>query len=328
MNEKQLIKQSNTAYNQWCEQWREHAKIHSKFSSESFLQFENTGLGKALLLVANGYSFEENIDIIIKHKSNVDILCCDKTLGHLLDHDITPKYCLVCDANVDYEKYMERHKDKLQDTVLFINACANPKWSLNGNWKKVVVFVNRDVIKSHIEFANLSGCKNFIPAGTNVSNAMVILMTQSDNTARRNFFGYDKYLLIGFDYSWKFEGNYYAFDKDGGGKDKYMTHAYFQTPTGKFAYSSGNLFFSRDWLAKYISTFNLPVVQCAKDSALVLKHSGDLSYQMQYRYKDSDAQEMITLVNEFSLIKNKFDKIKKRMTLVSQDHWESFLKSV
>lgn len=331
MNTDQLIKQSKTAYNQWCLQWRDHAKKHYKIKSKPLSDFENIGIGKAILAVANGYSFEENIDTIKKYKDNVDILCCDKTLGHLLDNGITPTYCLVCDANVDFEKYMEKYKDKLQDTILFINACANPKWSHNGNWKDIYLFVNRDVIDSHLEFAELAGLtgtSNMIPAGTNVSNAMIILLTQCDNNARKNFFGYDKILLIGFDYSWKHKGNYYAFDKDGGGKDMYMKHAYFNSPSGEFCYASGNLIFSKDWILKYINTFNLPVVQCAKDSLLQLKHNGNLEYQMQYGYKNEDAWEMKILANEFKTVREKFNKIKNRMTTISKDHWDHYLQSI
>lgn len=328
LSESHLIKQSKTAYNQWCVQWRDHAKEHAKFPKKSFSDFENIGIGKACLAVANGYSLEENIETIKKYQKNVDILCCDKSLGHLLDNGITPTYCLVCDANVDYEKYMEKYKDKLQDTILFINACANPKWSHNGNWKEIYFFVNRDVIDSHKEFSALSGTTNLIPAGTNVSNAMIILLTQCDNNKRQNFFGYDKILLIGFDYSWKHAGNYYAFDKDGGGKNKYMKHAYFNSPRGEFCYSSGNLIFSKDWILKYINTFNLPIVQCAKDSLLQLKHNGNLEYQMQYGYKNEDAWEMKILANDFKLVREKFNKIKNRMTVISKDHWDHYLKSI
>jgi hypothetical protein len=327
LNEDQLIKQSNTAYNQWCEQWRDHAKQHSKFKMKSLTDFENIGIGKIIVVAANGYSLEENMDTLKKH-NNVDILACDKSLGHLLDNGISPKYCVVCDANVDYEKYMEKYKDQLQDTILFINVCANPKWSKNGNWKDIYFFVNRDVINSHEEFSKLSGCKNFIPAGTNVSNAMIIFLTQCDNEARRNHFGYDKMLLLGFDYSWRHDGNYYAYDYDGGGKRNYMKHAYFNTDSGKHAYSSGNLIFSKDWILKYLNTFNLPVVQCAKDSLLKPRYNGNLEYQLQYMHKVEDSNEIIKLKSEFDSIKHKLKIIQHRMNTISKDHWESFQKSV
>lgn len=328
MNESVLVKQSKTAYNQWAAQWRDHAIQHSKFEQKSLNHLANTGLGKAVLCVANGYSFEEQIETIKKNKDNVDIICCDKTLGHLLDNGITPTYCLVCDANVDYEKYMEPWKDELSKVTLLINACANPKWTFNGNWKDKYFFINKDVIDSHLEFSKLSGCQNFIPAGTNVSNAMIIMLTQCDNDGKKNFFGYDKLLLTGFDYSWKFGGKYYAFDTLGSGKADYMCHAYFNSPTGAFCYSSGNLIFSKDWLVKYINTFALPVVQCSKDSLLQLKLNGNLDYQMSYRHKPDDSNEVISLAREHSKLQKKLLETRTKLEHIARDHHHAFVQSV
>lgn len=328
MNTETLIKQSKTAYNQWAEQWRAHSLEHKQFPKYYLNELQNIGVGKAILCVANGYSFEENIETIKKYKDNVDILCCDKTLGHLLDNEINPTYCLVCDANVNYEVYMEKYKDKLQDTILLINVCANPKWTKYGNWKKIYFFVNKDVIDSHLEFSNLSGSQNFIPAGTNVSNAMIVMLSQSDNDGRKNFFGYDKILLIGFDYSWKLNGKYYAFDETGSGKDQYMCHAYFNTPSGEFCYSSGNLIFSKDWILKYIETFNLPVVQCAKDSLLQTRLKGDLAYQMQYRYKADDAATVRELVRDHDKLSRKLIETRKRLDEIGKDHVNAAYKSI
>jgi len=124
-----IVQQSKNAYNQWKDLWRENAKISAGFAPHKPMKdFLNIGVGKACLVVANGYSFERNIDVIRENQEHIDILCCDKTLGHLLDNGIKPTYCLVCDAMVDYEKYMEKWQDQLEDTILFINVCANQKW--------------------------------------------------------------------------------------------------------------------------------------------------------------------------------------------------------
>lgn len=328
MNTEQITLQSKSAYNQWCVQWREHAKVHSKFKMKSMLRFENVGVGRSILCVANGYSFEENIETIKENAKHCDILCCDKTLGHLLDHGIEPTYCMVCDANVNYEIYMEKYKDKLKNTILFINACANPKWSHNGNWKDIYFFINKDIIESEKEFCELSGCPNVIPAGTNVSNAMVILITQSDNTGRRNFFGYDKIALIGYDYSWKFGGKYYAFDEDGGGKAQYMKHSYIYFPSGAFGYTSGNLTFSCSWMHKYITTFNLPIVQCSKDSILTLGKVSDLAESMRYNYKETDAVRVNMITKELRQLIARTEELKQTITKIGADHWWSHAATV
>lgn len=328
MKDSALIRQSKTAYNQWSEQWKKHAVIHSKFEMKSLHNLANSGIGKAILCVANGYSLEENMQTIKENAHNVDIMCCDKTLGHLIDNGISPTYVMVCDANVNYEKYMEKWKDKLQKTTLLINVCGNPKWSVNGNWKDRYFFINKDVIDSHLEFSKLSGCYNFIPAGTNVSNAMIIILSQSDNDGKKNFFGYDKMLLIGFDYSWRLDGKYYAYDETGDGKADYMRHIYFNSPSGKFCYSSGNLSFSKDWITKYIKTFNLPVVQCAKDTLLNLGLSGDLGYQMSYRHKPEDSFEVISLVKDYEKLQKKLKETKNKLDAIGKDHNSAVARSI
>lgn len=321
MNDQTIRQQSNAAYGQWAVQWRKHAVTHSAYKQKPLADFENVGVGRAVLCVANGFSFEEQIETLKKYQHNVDILCCDKTLGHLLDNGIIPTYCMVCDANVNYEKYLKPYEEKLRKTTLFINVCANPEWSENGNWKDKYFFVNQDIIDSHLEFSKLSGCKNFMPAGTNVSNAMVILLSQSDNTARRNVFGYDKILLLGYDYSWKFGGKYYAFNEDGNGKAQYMRHSYAVTPSGAFCYTSGNLAFSKEWLAKYVGAFNLPVLQCAPDSILQFGKSAKLEEQMQYSHKPEDRARVRDMVKELRAMDQKSLALHKKINEIGKDHY-------
>lgn len=328
MNPDQIRRQSESAYKQWCEQWRKQAVENGKHEQHSFEDFRDSGFGKAALCVANGYSFEENIETIKKHKDNVDIICCDKTMGHLLDNGITPKIVVVCDANVDYERYMHKYADKLHNTYLFMNICGNPKWADNGNWKKKFFFVNKDVLQSEEEFSKLSGCKNIIIAGTNVSNAMIILLTQCENQQRNNFFGYDKIILIGFDYSWKLHGNYYAFDKDAAGKDKYMAQMFFYADDGTPIYSSGNLFFSKKWIQEYIHTFHLPVVQCGKHSLLQIGTAKDLAYQMSYTGDRPKAKIIRALKDEREKLVKNLNNINYTINDLSKRQFTSFLKSI
>lgn len=320
----QLIqRQSEQAYNQWCEQWRVQAKYHSKHEMKLLEDFQNVGVGRAIVCLGNGFSFEEEIETIKKHQGNVDILVCDKTLGACLDHGISPTYVMVCDANVNYEKYMEPWKDQLQDTILFSNVCANPKWTDNGNWKDTYFFVNMDILKSEKEFMGLSGCENVIPAATNVSNAMVVLLTQSANEGRRNFFGYDKILLVGYDYSWQ-EGKYYAFDSNGGGKDNYMRHVYLFDRGGNYVFTSNNLAFSARWLDKYIKSFNLPVVVCSKRTILSSVPSKDLESQMTYSFRTDD-KKRVRYLNELKLkLGHELRKIETELKQTGLRHWQEY----
>lgn len=328
MNNDQILAQSKAAYGQWAPQWREQAKIHSSFEMKSLSDFENSGIGKAVLCVANGYSFEENIQTIKDNQKNIDIFCCDKTLGSLLDNGITPKFCMVCDANVDFSKYMEKWKDQLQDTILIVNVCGNPEWAQKGNWKNIYFFINKDIINSEKEFSQISGCKNFIPAGTNVSNAMVVMLTQSDNHGRRNFFGYDKILLIGYDYSWRQDGKYYAFNDTGDGKTNYMRHIYCVTTDGSFAYASGNLAFSAQWFETYVKTFNLPVVQCTGKSILAKLKISKLEDQISYSHKPQDSKIIRESVSKLRALLKQKSELEKSISSIERDHWNAFLCSV
>jgi len=321
MNHDQIVKQSKSAYNQWCKQWREHASFHKQYKMKSFDDFRNVGIGKAILLVANGYSFEENIETIKKHADNVDIMACDKTIGHLIDAGINPKYMLVCDANVSYEKYLKPWEDKLQNTILIQNVCGNPEWTKHGNWKDRYFYVNKDVMEYEKEFMALSGCVNQVTAGTNVSNMMVVMLTQCDNNRHQNLFAYDKMLLIGFDYSWRFDGKYYAFDHEANGKRYYMRHVYGTSKKGKLLFSSNNLSASASWLKLYLDAFKIKAIQCGHDAMMEYGGFGDLEDQMKYRHKASDRGRVDNLLNERSSLESRMKWIDNNLKDISRDHY-------
>lgn len=324
----EIKQQSLAAYNQWCEQWREHAVIHSKFEMKSLKDFRFVGRGRPCVLVCNGYSFEEHItELKQAYDNGVDIFCCDKSLGHLIKHDIRPTYCMVCDANVDYELYMKEFENDLQDTILFNNVCGNPEWSEKGNWKDKYFFVNKDILKSELEFTKLSGCDNIIPAGTNVSNAMIVLMNLSDEKGRCNFFGYDKYLLLGFDYSWKLDGKYYAFNKTGDGKGNYMRHCFGWDKQGNYTYTSNNLLFSARWLKDYVTAFKLPVIQCSQEAVTGLKF-GKFKDHVNYKENVSDSTICKELFNNIETYSKKLHQWKDQLAEINFKHEVGVLNTI
>ena len=320
LSESQIINQSLQCYNQWKNQWRDHAKYHGeRFEMHPLDDLNQVGVGKAALLIANGYSFEKNIETIKKYQDNVDIIVCDKTLGHCLDHGIIPDYCIVCDANVSYEKYLKPWKDKLDKTVFIGNVCCQIEWACNGNWKKTYFFVNKDSIKSEHEFMSISNCSNLLVAGTNVSNCMLIAITRCDNSGKRNFFGYDKILCIGYDYSW--QDNYYAFNQTGDGKINYMRHVYMTNQEGNFVFTSNNLLFSAKWLNDYVRTFDLPVINCSKNSIFAArKTTNDLAGQMQYQYRHHDSPLLQKLVKIHEELREKLAINEKKILNIVRDH--------
>jgi hypothetical protein len=325
INEQSIRQQSEAAYKQWAEKWRKHCKEHSDYAMKPMSDFQNSGVGKAVLCVANGNSFERSIETIVEHKDNIDILCCDKTIGHLLSFGIKPKYCMVCDASVDFDKYLAKYQDDLDETTLFISVCGNPEWTRKGNWKTRYFFTNKDVLGSEKEFNEISGCVNVIPAGTNVSNAMVILLTQSDNDGRNNFFGYDKILLTGFDYSWLPSKGYYAFDWDGGGKRQYMKHIHGLNHKGELAYTSTNLHFSSAWLHKYITTFNLPVVQCSEGTILFWKGVHKLEEQINYSFQTDDRGKVLSLMKKKRQLMDQMRQVEANLINIGEQHLRNYL---
>lgn len=329
LNESALLAQSKAAYGQWAEQWREHAKIHSRFDMKPLTDFEHIGIGRPIVCAANGWSLELCMPVLKEWAGKVDVIACDKSLGALIDHGIKPTYVMVCDANVSYKKYLEPWKDRLQDTILFSNVCGNPAWTRNGNWKDIYFFVNRDVLKSEDEFSALSGCKNFIPAGTNVSNAMIVLLANCDNeSGPRNFFGYDKMLLVGYDYAWNPKGNYYAYSKDGGGKANYMRHIYTVGPRGDLMYTSTNLAFSAQWLAKYVETFRLPVIQCSDQSIFLTKLKGVLPEQIAYNFRPEDSAKVRDAVGRLRQIESERRSLSGTLNDIGSAHRRALMASV
>lgn len=328
LNTDQIVEQSKAAYKQWCEQWRDHAKQHKAMGIKtSFMDFANVGVGRALVICGNGYSLEENIDTLKKYSSNVDIMVCDKAMGHLLDNDIVPQYVVVCDANVSFEEYCEPWKDKLDQSIMFTNVCANPKWA-KENWKNRCLFVNQDSINSEKEFGPLGGCPNFLPAATNVSNQMVVLATQSSNKGRNNWFGYDKIILLGFDYSWSSEGNYYAFDKDARGKHNYMRHAYCLDRAYRPCFSSSNLIFSAKWLEDYIKGFKLPIVSGTDRTLLGTVPTKNLEKQLQYNYRQHDNIVVRGLSDMKVQLIEQLRKIDERLGAIGIDHMSRYRESI
>jgi len=324
-----VISQSKSAYNQWCDKWRAHAIHHSKHAPfRPLSDFKFSGIGKALLLVGNGYSFEENIETIKKYQSNVDIMCCDKTLGTLLDNGITPTFCMVADAVVDYEKYMKPWENKLQNTILFSAVTANPKWTDNGNWKKMYFYCVEDAIQTEKEFTALSKCDNTIPAATNVGNSLLVMVTQSDNKGRKNYFGYDKIVLIGYDFCWRHNKNYYAFDHSAQGKRFYMTHVFARTRGGHHCYTSTNLLFSAQWLENYLNLFKLPVVLGSDSTILGAVPVKSLESQMQYKFDTVDSRKVINFAAERDALKRRISETEEKIRKISNKHWRSHLASI
>lgn len=322
--------QSKAAYLQHRDIWRKNARDNALREQKSFEELKHTGIGKAMVLVAMGYSFEQQVETLKKYQGNVDIMCCDKALGHLLDHGITPTYCLIADARVDYEKWMRPWADdpRISEVTAILNVCSNPEWAHMPNWKEIYFHVNRDAMEYEQEFLKMTNCPNVVIAGTNVSNAMLVFATQCSERGRQNFLGYDKYILVGYDYCFSHKGGYYAFDWDANGKRNYMKHLYLVDINGNQVYTSQNLAHSAQWINKYIQTFGIPAVVCADYTLLGKCKKAVLEDQMQYKLDPEDSGIVKKLDKEMRDLHSKIEYTKNKLRVLGEKHYYGFVASI
>jgi hypothetical protein len=251
LSKDEVLQQSKVAFEQWGEVWEKNCKANAKVFKDRGIPHQKlyfSGMGKTILCIAGGSSLEKQIETVKKYrKDNTDIICVDKVLGKLLDNGIKPTYVVICDAKISYEDYMEKWKDQTEGLTLLSNINANPKWA--ANWKgDVSFFVNKDNIRTEEIYSKISGCKDVIPAGSNVGNSVVIF---AGHVLR-----YYKYLLLGYDFCWGDDDNYYAFgDND---KRYWMKHLSMTDSKGRFVNTSNNLYFSCRWLSDFYNKVILP----------------------------------------------------------------------
>lgn len=244
LQQREVLEQSRAAQKQWGPKWELHAKTHGEMyakSGRTYKELLHRGVGRTLLCVAFAPSFEHNIDVIKQYQDNVDIACVDKCFTYLMDHGIRPDYVFVSDAGIDFDRWCKKYVDQTEGITLLSVVTSNPEWA--ANWKgDVFWYVNKDNIETEKIYGPISGVKEQIPAASNVGNSVVVFSTM--------VLGYDKYLLLGYDYGWKDSDNYYAFvDND---KRYWMKHAALVDIYSNIVYTSQNLLFSARWLSDYI----------------------------------------------------------------------------
>lgn len=243
MTEQEVRQQSEAAFGQWKEIWEKNSKHNGeiyKRDGNSHKDLLNHGIGRQLLCIATGRSLETSIDTIKEYRDRCDIACVDKSFGILMDHGIRPDFVVIADANVSYEEWAGRHIEATEGITLIANVNANTSWT--DNWKgKIIFYVNKDNIKTEEIYMEYSGCRELIPASSNVGNTVVVFFAQICN--------YDRYLFVGYDYSWAPGENYYAFNDNE--KRHWMRHMFAIGVDGKLAYTSSNLNFSARWLVEF-----------------------------------------------------------------------------
>jgi len=245
ITQEKVTEQSKNTYAQWGPTWRKWAKRNGEMyrrNPRPHTDLLYCGIGRSVLICGMGVSLENQIEVIKQHQGRVDIACVDKAFGQLIKHGIKPRFVFVADAAVSFEDHAKEYIEEAEDVTLIMNVTGNPKWS--ENWPgPVYYYVNKDTIGSEIEFATLSGCDQIIPASSNVGYTAVVFIAQ--------MMGYEKHLLVGYDFCWKPNENYYAFNDDLD-KRSYMRHQTMISNRNELIFSSSNLFFSEQWMAEFM----------------------------------------------------------------------------
>lgn len=274
LNANDVRQQSQSVWKQFGESlWIPNATKNAKLPHHDMRQFEHSGVGRFAVLVVMGSSLEENVEAIKANREKCDVICCDKAFGPLLDHGIKADFVVIADAGIPF-KYIQPWIDKTDGVKLFSTPYANPEWT--HAWKGPIhYYLNQDAIESEKIFKKIIGDVRVIPASSNVSNAMVVLWTNCNGKKNENWGGYERYYLVGYDYSWPAKGNYYAWNHPLP-KANYMKHRTMVDLFGNACFSSENLIFSAKWLVSYITAFELPVVNCANRGLLEIPYRANL----------------------------------------------------
>lgn len=294
LSQKEIKKQSEAAMSQWEPTWRinskENGEIFRKLGSRSHKELMFASAGKSILCVGLGPSLEDKIDLLREHQDNpgFDIICVDKAFGLLIDNGIKPeniKYVNIADAGISYEKWLEPYIQHTRNTTLIANINANPKWAknwwFNQDKHNIYWYCNKDNIQTEKIFVPIAGISksDIIPAGSNVGNSNVIFSA--------SVLGGDEILLLGYDFAWRFEQNYYAFadnEQLGTNKRGWMRHIMLFDKEGEITNTSNNLMFSSRWLSDYcnveLNPHGVLVTDCCDSTILEKVPRGNLEKKL------------------------------------------------
>ena len=292
VSHKEVLKQSEQVFGQFGEKWKSHCAINRELPHRDIKELKGIGVGKYLLLIAMGASIEGQIETIKKYRDRFDIVTNDKNFGNLLDKGIKADYVMLCDANIPVS-HLEPYIEQTKGVKLISTVYGNVEWT--KAWKGDRYFyINRDSIFSERIFTKIFGETRLIPAGSNVSNAMVVFFIGADNSKNINWSGYEEYYLVGYDYSWQKDKNYYAF-KNPKPKRFYMNHRTMLDYKGNIVFTSENLLFSAKWLYSYVTTFNLPITNCSGRGLLDIR-KGDLEMTLKKINPDKGRVEWLRML--------------------------------
>lgn len=282
-----IRKQSKAVYGQFGESlWKPNARINAGLRRKNAQELKHAGIGRVLVAAAMGESTEEAIPTLIQYRDKFDLIVNDKSFGYFMERGIQPDYVMLCDASIKYD-WIAKHAEHTAGVKLIATAYANPEWTKAWRGDRYF-YIPEDAIDSHLELMDIMGKDTrLVPAASNVSNAMLVFFIGATNEGNMNWSGYDRYLLVGYDYSWRpavagngtKTGKYYAFE-DPKPKRFYMNHRTILDINQDWVHTSENLLFSAKWLISYLGAFRPPVVNCSGRGLLDIRARDSLAAQL------------------------------------------------
>lgn len=296
MSYRETKMQSETVFKQFGEsKWIPFAKENAKLPHKNSDVLKGCGLGKFLVSAAMGASLEGHIDVLKKYREKIDIVTCDKGFGVLLDHGIKADYVIICDANIEF-RWLKPYVEETKGVKLLATPYANVEWT-NAWQGDRYFFINKDTISTEDVFQPIFGGIREIPAGSNVSNAMLIFFMGCDEKSSVNWSGYETIFLTGYDYSWRPMGNYYAYS-DPRPKRFYMNHMTLLDINKDWVFTSMNLHFSARWMSAYNQAYDMPIVNCSERGILPLKRMGKLDEMLAKVNKSNHLIDLIQMTHK------------------------------
>lgn len=279
LNHADVVKQSKAVFGQFGEKvWIPNARTNAALPHRPAEELRNIGLGRILVCAAMGESLETHIDTIKKYRDRFDLITCDKGFGKLIEQGIKPDAVLIADASIPF-RWLAPYVAETEGVRLLATAYANTEWT--EAWRGPRYFYcNADALDTQNIFLDILGRETrVIPAGSNVSNALICFTVGAMDNNEQSFCNYERTLLTGYDYSWRPDGRYYAFD-DPRPKRFYMHHRTMLDLNGDIVHTSENLLFSAKWLWMYAKRYRLPMVNCSGRGILDVDLRGDLAREL------------------------------------------------
>ena len=340
-------KQSQGVWNQFGERWQEFSRLNSRLPNRRDChELRNCGLGRFAVMAAMGESLVEAAPVLKKYRDRFDLVTCDKGFPALMEQGIKPDFVQICDTNIPY-RWLEPWVKETGGVKLLATSYANIEWT--HRWKGPIYFyVNKDALDTQKKFLDILGNPvenkhagleqeikanseskiRVIPAGSNVSNALLTFFIGMDEGSQVNWSGYEHFFLTGYDYSWRPSGEskcrtgtYYAFD-DPTPKRHYMNHRTMLDINGDIVNTSDNLLFSAKWLYSYVSAYNLPVTNCSGRGILDIKFKVPLDKALEKISKDPNSRaEFIEAVTDHMTLLRSLDSVSGRMQRKRRALW-------